>query len=111
MMKRIVLIVILPVFLVLLTGLPVQAQSPTEGERIARLEEAVTNLATKADIAELRGELKADIAELRGEFRGMQWAMGVGFLVVIGVTVWVNREKKPNSRSESVPLSTNPQAQ
>ena len=38
-------------------------------ERVSRPEEAHEHLATKADIAELRGEFKADIAELRGEFK------------------------------------------
>ncbi len=42
--------------------------TPTE-ERMARLEAVYEHLATKSDIAELRGEMKADIAELRGEFK------------------------------------------
>ena len=38
-------------------------------ERVSRLEGTYEHLATKADIAELRGEFKADIAELRGELK------------------------------------------
>ena len=106
MSRRVVLASVVSVVLALLVVLPTEAQTTTtEGERLARLEEAYKHLATKEDIAELRGEF----AELRGEFRGMQWAMGVGFLVVIGVTVWVNRDKRPNYQSESNPLSVNPQ--
>ena len=83
-MKRIIIIAILPIFLILLGELPVQAQDPTQEERIARLEEAYTHLATKedlakleADIAKLQGELnkvqgqsKVDIASLSGELKG-----------------------------------------
>ena len=105
MVKRIVLTLAVSAILILLVVLPTHAQATPEGERIARLEEAYEHLATKEDIAELRGEF----AELRGELRGMQWAMGVGFLVVIGVTVWVNRDKRPSYQSESNPLSANPQ--
>ena len=132
-MKRTIIIAILPILLVLLGDLPLQAQDPTQEERIARLEEAYTHLATKedlaklrgelkadiatlrgelkADIASLRGELKADIASLRGELRGMQWMLGGGFIILIAVTLWVNREKKPDPQPEPAPLSTNPQAQ
>ncbi len=110
-MKRTIIIAILPVFLVLLGELPVQAQTPTEGERIARLEEAYTHLATKEDLAKLQGELRADIASLRGELRGMQWMLGGGFLILIAVTLWVNREKRSDPQPEPAPLSTNPQAQ
>ena len=39
-------------------------------ERLARLEGAYEHLATKGDIADLRGELKGDIADLRGELKG-----------------------------------------
>ena len=38
-------------------------------ERASRLEGTYEHLATKADIAELRGEFKADIAALRGELK------------------------------------------
>ena len=155
MIKRIIIIATLPILLILLGELPVQAQDPTQEERIARLEEAYTHLATKedlaklegvlkadiaklegvlkadiaklegelkadiatlrgelkADIVSLRGELKADIASLRGELRGMQWMLGGGFIILIAVTLWVNREKKPDPQPEPAPLSTNPQAQ
>ena len=39
-------------------------------ERLARLEGAYEHLATKADVAELSGELKGELRELRGEIRG-----------------------------------------
>jgi hypothetical protein len=42
-------------------------------------------LATKADIAELRGATKADIAELRGE-------MNVRFIATIAVILFVNKD-------------------
>ena len=38
----------------------------TQTERIARLEGAYEHLATKADIAELRGEFQAEISRLEG---------------------------------------------
>ncbi len=38
-------------------------------ERMARLEAVYEHLATKSDIAELRGEMKADNAALRGEMK------------------------------------------
>ena len=38
-------------------------------ERVASLEGAYQHLATKEDIAALRGEFKEDIAALRGEFK------------------------------------------
>ena len=117
-MKRIIIIATLPILLILLGELPVQAQDPTEGERIARLEEAYKHLATKEDLAKLQGELKedigdlkVDIASLRGELRGMQWMLGGGFIILIAVTLWVNREKKSDPQPEPAPLSTNPQAQ
>ena len=139
--------------------LPLQAQDPTQEERIARLEEAYTHLATKedlaklqadiatlqgelnkvqgelkvdiaslrgelkadiatlqgelncklkADIVSLRGELKADIASLRGELRGMQWMLGGGFIILIAVTLWVNREKKSDPSTRTCPALDKP---
>lgn len=41
----------------------------TSEERLSRLEGVYEHLATKDDLATLRGELKADMADLRGEFR------------------------------------------
>ena len=44
-----------------------------------RLEGAYSQLATKSDIAELRGEMRSDIAELRGEMKGIKiglWIVG-----------------------------------
>jgi hypothetical protein len=64
----------------------------TMEERVSRIEGGYEHLATKADIAELRGATQADIAELRGatqasiaelrgEIRGsllaIRWTMGV----------------------------------
>ena len=51
--------------------------SPTIEERIAHVKGDLNHLATKADIADLRGELKTEIAELKGSFRF--------FLIVLGV--------------------------
>ena len=41
-------------------------------ERVSRIEGIVPHLATKEDIAELRGDMR----ELRGEVRAMRWIMG-----------------------------------
>ena len=41
----------------------------TEGERIVALEASYQHVATKADIANLRGELKDDIASVRVELK------------------------------------------
>ena len=38
-------------------------------ERVSRIEGAYEHLATKADIAALRGEVKTEIAALRGELK------------------------------------------
>ena len=55
----------------------------TAEERISRIEGAIPHLATKEDIAELRGDmygetggLRSEIAELRGELRALRWIMG-----------------------------------
>lgn len=44
----------------------------TVEERISRVEGVIPHLATKEDIAELRGEMR----ELHGEMRAMRWIMG-----------------------------------
>ena len=44
----------------------------TTEERISRLEGTYPHLATKEDVAELRG----DIRELVGEMRSMRWIVG-----------------------------------
>ena len=88
MKARVAVVTILPVALCLLVSLSVQAQTEPEGERIARLEEAVTSLATKTDISDLRGELREDISGLRGEFRSLQWIVGV--LAVLGSAIGAN---------------------
>ena len=41
----------------------------TTEERLSRLEGGYEHVATKADIASVRGELKAEIAALRGELK------------------------------------------
>jgi hypothetical protein len=50
-------------------------------EGVSYLEGAYEHVATKADIADLRGELKADIADLRGELKTdiinlQRWLLG-----------------------------------
>ena len=59
-------------------------------ERVSRLEGAYEHFATKADIAELRGELKADIAELKGSLKMLLVAMTfILTLLNIGLKVFV----------------------
>ena len=59
-------------------------------ERVSRLEGAYEHLATKADIAELRGEIKAELAELKGSFKMLLIAMTfVLTLLNIGLKVFV----------------------
>ena len=41
----------------------------TVEERLSRLEGVYDHLASKADLAALRGEVKADLADLRGELK------------------------------------------
>ncbi len=55
----------------------------TTEERVSRIEGIVPHLATKEDIAGLRGDmhgenggLRSEIAELRGEIRALRWIMG-----------------------------------
>ena len=38
-------------------------------DRVSKLEGAYDHLATKADLAELKGELKADLAGVKGELK------------------------------------------
>ncbi len=55
----------------------------------AEAKEAVSDVAsskevaTKADIAELKGELKADIREIRAELKYMRWLI----VIVVGIAV------------------------
>ena len=59
-------------------------------ERVSRLEGAYEHLATKADIAELRGELKAELAELKGSLKMLLIAMTfILTLLNIGLKVFV----------------------
>ena len=51
----------------------------TTEERVSRLEGVIPHLATKEDIADLRGEAREWYGELRGEIRALRWTMsGVG---------------------------------
>ncbi len=63
-------------------------------ERLSRLEGAYEHLATKADLAELKGELKAEMAEMEGglkaemahmEVRLVRWMIGI-IVAAVGVT-------------------------
>ena len=47
-------------------------------DRVSRLEGASPHIATKEDIADLRGEMR----ELRGEMRAMRWLM-TGIVVAL----------------------------
>ena len=60
----------------------------TSEERLARLEEGYTHLATKADLESVRGELidtrgelKADIEILRGEVRALAGSFKVWIII------------------------------
>ena len=44
-------------------------------QRVSRLEGEYGHLATKAEIAEVRGEVRGEIADLRGELRGIKWTL------------------------------------
>lgn len=55
----------------------------TMEDRVSRIEGIIPHLATKEDLAELRGEMRggtgeirSEIAELRGEMRALRWLMG-----------------------------------
>ena len=64
----------------------------TEVERISRLGGAYQHLATKADVAELKGELKAEIHLM--EIRLLRWGMATVLAsvgVASGVTLAVDR--------------------
>ena len=63
-------------------------------ERLSRLEGAYEHLATKADLAELKGALKAEMAEMEGglkaemahmEVRLVRWMIGI-IVAAAGVT-------------------------
>ncbi len=59
-----------------------------DGERLARLEGAYEHLATKADIAELRGELKVELSNI--ENRLTRWVIGAAG-VAAGIIIAVDR--------------------
>lgn len=44
-------------------------------DRVSKLEGAYDHLATKADLAELKGELKSDMAELKADM--IKWMVGL----------------------------------
>lgn len=48
---------------------------PATELKVARLEGAYEHLATRADVASLRGELRGEMSELRGEMGGLRGEM------------------------------------
>ncbi len=50
-------------------------------ERLARLEEGYTHLATRADLESVRGELKAEIETLRGEVKALAGSFKVWIII------------------------------
>ena len=59
----------------------------TPEERLARLEGVYEHLATKADLAELKGELKADIANLSTElYKGLRHNLYITIVAVTAAT-------------------------
>ena len=50
-------------------------------ERLARLEEGYTHLATRADLEALRGEVKADLEALRGEVKALAGSFKVWIVI------------------------------
>ena len=70
-------------------GVHMTTQPSTE-ERLAHLEGAYAHLATKADVADLRGELKAEI--VKAQLSMVRWMVGLGIAhagIVVGVIVAV----------------------
>ncbi len=59
-------------------------------ERVSRLEGAYEHLATKADIAELRGELKTDIAELKAELAELKGSLKMLLIAMTFVLTLLN---------------------
>ncbi len=53
-------------------------------ERLARVEGGYEHLATKADLANVRGELKADLAAMEGR---LLWRAGLLVIMANGATV------------------------
>ena len=50
-------------------------------QRVSRLEGEYGHLATRAEIAEVRGEVKGEVADIRGELRGIKWTLVVSIAV------------------------------
>ncbi len=59
-------------------------------ERVSRLEGAYEHLATKADIAELRGEFKADIAELKADIAELKGSLKMLLLAMTFILTLLN---------------------
>ena len=53
----------------------------TTEERLARLEDGFTHLATKADLESVRGELKAELETLRGEVKALAGSFKVWLII------------------------------
>lgn len=53
------------------------ASAIAEAQKDALSEALETQLATKADLLEVKNDLKLDIASLRGEMTTVKWMMGV----------------------------------
>ena len=81
-MRRTVVVLAVLLLLALTNVVSVQAQTPTEGERIAKLEGTYEHLATKADIADVRTEVVALRSELHAGLATMRWFIGVTIAVV-----------------------------
>ena len=64
-----------------------QAEAVTRAVRLAQ-DLDVSNLATKADLAELRNELRSELAQV--ELPLIKWVIGVGVAAVLALTgvVW-----------------------
>ena len=72
-------------------GVP-DAQAKAQAEALAdALRQGGQDLATKADIAELKAELKADIAKLQIDIGWVKWIVtgGVGLYVLRSIVDWI----------------------
>lgn len=50
-------------------------------DRVSRLEGERNHMATKAEVAEVRGEVKGEVASIRGELKGIKWTIVVAVAV------------------------------
>ena len=72
-------------------GVP-DVQAKAQAEALAdALRQGGQDLATKADIAELKAELKADIAKLQIDIGWVKWIVtgGVGLYVLRSIVDWI----------------------